>query len=107
MNQTVTILVGPAEHETATGLTALAINPTELEIDTGRLSEQLAALVRMVEEAGGQPDGRYEVSEVHLDLALSASGKLSLLGSGAVASANATVRVVIRRKPSDPQSQAR
>lgn len=98
MNDSLTVVVGRTTAQHPTGLAAPTTEPTELEIDPARVRDELSKLVALVAEAQTPSESQFEIAELELHIAVTGTGRLSLLGLGAEATAETSMKVIIRRK---------
>ena len=84
MSNTITIYLPdnriPTKEDLDLRLKSLQVVPQEVEIDAKRISDQITKLVQVI---GSIDDikGNYELNSIELDLVVTASGKLAILGS--------------------------
>jgi hypothetical protein len=100
MTERFTVLVHSSIKEEAIssgGLQAPGTKPSDIELDTKRITDEVSKLLRCIEGVEVPRNGHFEVSEVQFNLGFNASGKLGFLSSGVEAGVEAAIVVTIRR----------
>jgi hypothetical protein len=82
------------------GLNAKIVNPNSIQIDDKRFADELASLANIADAIAENenPGSSFQISEIALNLVLTAGGKLALLGSGVEGKAQASIKVKLARR---------
>jgi len=71
--------------------------PSEIELDGNRISDQINMILRTFDSIDDSKSN-YELNIIELELVVTASGKLAILGSGIETDAKAGIKVKIEKR---------
>lgn len=100
------IVVNPAKEKATaqshdTAFKSLASISDQIEVEPEKIAEQLNRLIEVFEHVNAKASGAYELSTVEIELVITASGKLAILGSGIEAGAKAGIRAKISKREAE------
>jgi hypothetical protein len=70
----------------------------KIDVDPEKIAAQMNRLIEVFEHVNAQAAGAYELSTVDIELVVTASGKLAILGSGIEGGAKAGIRAKISKR---------
>ena len=97
------IVVNPAKEEVkgspdAKTFQSLGSISDQIEVEPEKIAAQMNRLIEVFEHVHAKASGAYELSTVEIELVVTASGKLAILGSGIEGGAKAGIRAKISKK---------
>ncbi len=88
---------GTAEFDDKT-FQSLGSISDKVEVAPEKIAEQMNRLIEVFENVNVKASGAYELSTVEIELVLTATGKLAILGSGIEGGAKAGIRAKISKR---------
>ncbi|MFA4906977.1 MAG: hypothetical protein WC602_01770 [archaeon] len=91
------IPTGKTEKSIERGFLALSPDIQEMDIDMDRIKNELSKLLISIGNVDQPDNSRFDISEIEFNLGFNASGKLSILGTGAEVGLESSIKVIIKR----------
>ena len=83
-------------------IAARTLSPEMIEVDPARLMGEVSRLLTMLDGVKAPQNSQYELSELEVNVVVTATGKLAILGSGLEAGATSGIKIRLTRR-AEPQ----
>ena len=102
-NNITVITTGTSDRESVlsdkkTFLEAEAIVPSDFEIDSRRVSEEILKLMKTMDALETNDSTKYEVDQIEFNLGVNANGKVGIFCANASIGAAISIKVTIKKK---------